>query len=724
MSPIDLRQRTNAARRSGAALDHRKAQLGSASTLVCVLRRVMRDTRPPADLRQSHARIAAREGIARLLARGCLIRSIDTGRLRSMIWHVILEPSYGLSGGLPMRRGFSRMNRKLRWSAAISAAGVVMAILPVAGQAAAGTAGFSFYNATRVQVGADSVAVAVDSQTDTIYAAIANGKPRGIAVIDGATNTVTADVPTAEPPVAVAVDDATDTVYVAESAPEIAVIDGATNTVTSTIDTAADARAIAVNPQTDTIYVATGGADPEVLVIDGQTDHITSTIQLRGLLVGAMAVDAATSNLYLTAGRAVQVMSLSSGQITATIQLPVPVGGGPNFPAGGLAVDSAAGEVFAADPYIGQVSVISAASNTITGNYTVPGESPQAVAVDPAAGLLFASTSLGPDDFEGRLDVLNEATGAAVYDAVIPRGGASLAVDAATGAVYATDNLQAGSLMLGYVSVITPSSTATTMSPVIQNQPEFPFDGFPFTFTYSVSESPAGTVTETGALPAGLQFAGGVISGTPAAGTGGLYPVQVTASNGIGPADAETYVITVLQPIVVTGPTSATLRTGRHVSLTYTETSYPPATFNTASGLPAGLTLSPSGLLSGTPAAHAGGRYNAFIGATNLDLPLGAGLTVHLTVDEPASFGSAGQVTFTAGIRKTFTIRTWGFPAPHLTVSGKLPTGLKLALGRGGTATLTGRAAREDAGHTYKLTITARNGIGRIARQVLIVRVR
>jgi DNA-binding beta-propeller fold protein YncE len=641
-----------------------------------------------------------------------------------MIWHVMLEASHGLSGGLPMRRGFSQMNRRLMWSAAIGAAGVVMAILPVAGQAAAGTAGFGFYNATRVQVGADSVAVAVDSQTDTIYAAIADGNTRGIAVIDGATNTMTADVPTAGPPVDVAVDDASDTVYVAESAPEIAVIDGATNTVTSTIDTGAEARAIAVNPQTDTIYVATAGPDPEVLVIDGQTDHIASTFQLRGLLVGAIAVDAATSNLYLATGRAVQVISLSSGQVTATIQLPVPVGVGPDYPAGGLAVDSAAGEVFAADPYTGQVSVISAASNTITGNYTAPGESPQAVAVDPATGLLFASTSLGADDFEGRLDVLNEATGAAVYDAVIPRGGASLAVDTATGAVYATDNLQAGSLMLGYVSVITPSSTATTMSPVIQNQPELPFVGFPFTFTYSVSEVPAGTVTETGALPAGLQFADGVISGTPAAGTGGQYPVQVTASNGTGPADTETYVVTVRQPITVTGPTRATLRTGRHASLTFTATGYPAPTFNTASGLPAGLTLSPSGVLSGTPAAHAGGTYIAWIGATNPVLPLGAGLNVYLTVDEQASFASARKVTFTAGILKRFTIRTWGFPAPHLTVSGKVPAGLELRLGRGGTATLSGKAASADAGHTYKLTITARNGIGRVARQVLVIRVR
>jgi large repetitive protein len=621
--------------------------------------------------------------------------------------------------------GFREMKRRLMLSAAIGAAGVVMAILPVAGQAAAGTGSFGFYNATRVQVGAESVGVAVDSQTDTIYAAIAGSSTHGIAVIDGATNAVTADVPTPGAPVAVAVDDATDTVYVAESgADEVAVIDGATNTVTSTIDTGFAARAIAVNPQTDTIYLASFFNREVIQVINGQTDHVTSTIQTPGWLIGAMAVDTATSNLYLATGDAVQVISGSSGQVIATIDFPVPVGSLPGTQTGGLAVDSAAGQVFVAGPSAGAVYAISTASNTITGTYTVPGESPQAVAVDPATGLLFASTSLGLDDPEGRLAVLSESTGAAVYDAVIPRGGASLGVETTTGAVYATDNLQSDSLMLGYVSVITPNSTATTMSPVIQNQPLGFFVGFPDTFTYSVSESPTGTVTETGTLPAGVQFAGGVLSGTPAAGTGGLYPVQVTASNGIGPADTETYVVTVLQPIVVTGPTKATVRTGRYASLTYTETSYPPATFDTASGLPAGLTLSPSGVLSGTPAAHAGGIYNAFIGATNLALPLGAGINVRLTVDEQASFASARHVTFTAGIWRSFTIRTWGFLAPHLSVSGKLPAGLKLRLGRSGTATLSGKAASRDAGRTYNLTITARNGIGRAARQVLVIRVR
>jgi Putative Ig domain len=53
--------------------------------------------------------------------------------------------------------------------------------------------------------------------------------------------------------------------------------------------------------------------------------------------------------------------------------------------------------------------------------------------------------------------------------------------------------------------------------------------------------SPAATLTEAGALPAGVTFHPGTagtatLSGTPAAGTGGTYSIVVTATNGLGAA--------------------------------------------------------------------------------------------------------------------------------------------------------------------------------------------
>ena len=48
------------------------------------------------------------------------------------------------------------------------------------------------------------------------------------------------------------------------------------------------------------------------------------------------------------------------------------------------------------------------------------------------------------------------------------------------------------------------------------------------TFTVTATGFPAPTFTKTGALPSGVTLsAAGVLSGTPAAGTGGTYPITM-----------------------------------------------------------------------------------------------------------------------------------------------------------------------------------------------------
>jgi hypothetical protein len=68
-------------------------------------------------------------------------------------------------------------------------------------------------------------------------------------------------------------------------------------------------------------------------------------------------------------------------------------------------------------------------------------------------------------------------------------------------------------------------------------------EGTAGSFTVTGSGSP--TLTETGALPSGVTFSSaGVLSGTPAAGTGGSYPVQITATNTAG-AVTQAFTLTV-----------------------------------------------------------------------------------------------------------------------------------------------------------------------------------
>jgi uncharacterized delta-60 repeat protein len=66
-------------------------------------------------------------------------------------------------------------------------------------------------------------------------------------------------------------------------------------------------------------------------------------------------------------------------------------------------------------------------------------------------------------------------------------------------------------------------------------------------FTVTATGIPTPTLSESGALPSGVTFtlATGVLSGTPAAGTGGTYPITFTASNGVGSPAMQSFTLTV-----------------------------------------------------------------------------------------------------------------------------------------------------------------------------------
>jgi hypothetical protein len=70
------------------------------------------------------------------------------------------------------------------------------------------------------------------------------------------------------------------------------------------------------------------------------------------------------------------------------------------------------------------------------------------------------------------------------------------------------------------------------------------------TFTVKVRANPAATVTESGALPAGVSFSATVtgdatIAGAPAPGTSGTYPLVITAANGGAPNAVQDFTLTV-----------------------------------------------------------------------------------------------------------------------------------------------------------------------------------
>ena len=118
------------------------------------------------------------------------------------------------------------------------------------------------------------------------------------------------------------------------------------------------------------------------------------------------------------------------------------------------------------------------------------------------------------------------------------------------------------------------------------------------TFTVTAVGVPTPTITEFGNLPSGIHFAGGVLSGTTA--TVGSFSILFTASNGVGGQAIQSFTLKVVGLHVTTAALS-TLTEGKHYSKQLLSSGgTKPLTWAANAKLPTGLTISKSGLLSGT----------------------------------------------------------------------------------------------------------------------------
>src|SRR5205807_234302 len=124
------------------------------------------------------------------------------------------------------------------------------------------------------------------------------------------------------------------------------------------------------------------------------------------------------------------------------------------------------------------------------------------------------------------------------------------------------------------------------------------------------------TLTESGPLPNGVTFNAGVLSGTPAPGTGGTYNLTFTAHNGIGTDATQTFTLAVNDAAAITSANSTTFTVGAPGTFTVTATGFPVPTISESGALPSGVTFS-NGVLSGTPATGTTGAYNLVFTAHN-----------------------------------------------------------------------------------------------------------
>jgi hypothetical protein len=234
------------------------------------------------------------------------------------------------------------------------------------------------------------------------------------------------------------------------------------------------------------------------------------------------------------------------------------------------------------------------------------------------------------------------------------------------------------------------------------------------TFTVTATGTPAPVLSETGALPTGVTFnAGtGVLAGTPAVGSGGVYTITFKATNTAG-TTTQTFTLTVDEGPAFTSGTSTTFVTGTAGTFTVTATGTPAPTFTESGALPSGVTFNASTqVLGGTPASGTGGTYAISFTAHN-GITADATQNFTLTVDQPPAITSTATATFQAGVAGTFTVAATGFPAPTLRENGALPSGVSF---NAGTGVLSGTPAAGTGG-IYTISFTAQNGVNPAATQ-------
>jgi hypothetical protein len=153
-----------------------------------------------------------------------------------------------------------------------------------------------------------------------------------------------------------------------------------------------------------------------------------------------------------------------------------------------------------------------------------------------------------------------------------------------------------------------PTITGSASSTIPANQR--------FEYDYGLSGTPAPTMTLTsGTLPPGLsQVAPRYLAGTPT--TPGSYTFTYTASNGISPDATVTDTIKVSGAPATIAGTPAPGGVGESYSQTFLVTGDPaPVVTRVGGTLPPGVTISPTGHLSGTPTTA--GTFRFTLAASN-----------------------------------------------------------------------------------------------------------
>lgn len=334
---------------------------------------------------------------------------------------------------------------------------------------------------------------------------------------------------------------------------------------------------LAISPNGQTVYVANNGDYGQAVVSIATATNTAGTVFGNPNAIGtlAVAVSPSGSTVYVL-NQYSGLQSFTNEQPGTTVSVPSPdtvqialtPDQGPTAalavtpaPAGSSTQFSAAGSVAASSPIVsytwafGDGATTTTSTDTTTHVYQTAGTYQAQVTVTDANG---TSTAVV---YTGQAVLRNGSAGATARASVTIAG-----------------------------PVPGPSITTTTLPPATA--------GAPYHATLSVAGAIPVTWSAT-TLPAGLSLStAGVLSGTPA--TAGSATIIVTATPASGPSSSKTLTLAV-NAAPVLGSLSTTTTTGTFYTQTVPISGGTAPFIWSASGLPAWLTLSAAGVLSGTP---------------------------------------------------------------------------------------------------------------------------
>jgi hypothetical protein len=301
---------------------------------------------------------------------------------------------------------------------------------------------------------------------------------------------------------------------------------------------------------------------------------------------------------------------------------------------------------------------------------------------------------------------------------------------------------------LGFLSPDSVNATPAPSAPSINQTAGQMVVGHSKTVRITATGFPKPTITEVGALPAGVTFQSSpgvaLLTGTPAAGTGNDYNITLTATNSAGADPDEPYDLTVIQNVVFPSnfcPPAMTV--GQYAHDDQSVLAYPPFfglgtnndptddfSFTQDQNFSANSGTEDFGWTSGIPQPGTGGKYHQQYSA-DTDPPIGNGQDKNenctVIVNEAPTFADGGTSVITAGQKLPAPLLiggTTGYPKTvTVTATGSLPGGLTSTIRAASKSfgeILHGKVNALAAG-VYPISVTANNGQTTSEEYVLVV---